>query len=222
MPSETMPSPNPKEGPLVRIQEICEGDLPPADLKQLTTRMCVLSGVANSISINGTSTSSSTPTTATSTESRQWENDAESLGTPATTCCHALAEFYQAKNNHPVLASTGCTRDFCQAGRAAHTDEPRVGENRALEVIEREAEGFLRELHQEDFFENDKAFEGRLDTVLAEIRLGVRDGIVRDSRKDGAIGGVWHQTSAELEFGIRRAWRNARKCIMRSHSDELK
>ncbi|KAL9606791.1 MAG: hypothetical protein Q9204_009450, partial [Flavoplaca sp. TL-2023a] len=72
------------------------------------------------------------------------------------------------------------------------------------------------------FFDNDKAFEGRLDSVLAEIRSGVRDGIVRESKEHGVIGGIWHQTFAELEFGLRRAWRNARKCIMRSHSDELK
>ncbi|KAI4268044.1 MAG: hypothetical protein LQ337_008063 [Flavoplaca oasis] len=147
-----MASPNPKGGPLVRIQEICEDDLPRAGMKQLTTKMCLPSG----------------------------------------------------------------------AGRAAHTDEPRVGENRALKVIEREAEGFLRELHQEDFFDNDMAFERRLDSVLAEIRSGVRYGIVRESKEHGAIGGIWHQTFAELEFGVRRAWRNARKCIMRSHSDELK
>ncbi|KAL8840981.1 MAG: hypothetical protein Q9176_003553 [Flavoplaca citrina] len=217
-----MPSPNPKGDTLVRIQDICEDDLLRAGMKQLTTKTCVPSGATKSVSTNGTSTTSSSPTTATSTESSHWENDAGSVGTPATTRCPAMAEFYQAKSNHPVLASTGCTRDFCQAGRAAHTDEPRVGENRALKVIEREAEGFLRELYQEGFFDNNKAFEVRLDSVLAEIRSGVHDGIIRESKEKGTVGGVWQQTSAELEFGVRRAWRNARKCIMRSHSDELK
>ncbi|KAL9608153.1 MAG: hypothetical protein Q9204_009255, partial [Flavoplaca sp. TL-2023a] len=37
--SETMPSPKPKGGPLVRIQEICEDDLPRAGMKQLTTKI---------------------------------------------------------------------------------------------------------------------------------------------------------------------------------------
>ena len=34
-------------------------------------------------------------------------------------------EFERIRNKHPVLASTGCTRDFCQSGRMIHTDEPR-------------------------------------------------------------------------------------------------
>ncbi|KAL8913357.1 MAG: hypothetical protein Q9171_001834 [Xanthocarpia ochracea] len=135
--------------------------------------------------------------------------------------CPVIKEFQQARAHHPVLASTGCTKQFCQAGRALHTDEPRVGENRALEVVEKEAEGFLRELHQEGYFDSDQTFQSRLDCALTEIRTDASVGIVRETKQSGLVGGVWHQTSAELEWGIRRAWRNARKCIMRSHSDEL-
>ncbi|KAL8933460.1 MAG: hypothetical protein Q9216_006351 [Gyalolechia sp. 2 TL-2023] len=136
--------------------------------------------------------------------------------------CPVSQEFREAKAHHPVLASTGCTMEFCQAGRAVHTDEPRVGENRAIEVVEQEAEGFLRELYQEKFFETEEAFTHRSHEILAEIRAGACEGTIRDSRQQGMIGGNWSQTPAELEFGIRRAWRNARKCIMRSHCEELK
>ena len=134
----------------------------------------------------------------------------------------AAKEFQQAQDHHSILASTGCTKQFCQAGRAAHTDEPRIGENRALEVIEKEAEGFLRELHREHFFDSDEAFKQRLNDVLAEIKTGACEGVIREGKQHGKIGGSWKQTPEELEFGLRRAWRNARKCIMRSHCDELK
>ncbi|KAI4143807.1 MAG: hypothetical protein L6R39_004438 [Caloplaca ligustica] len=136
--------------------------------------------------------------------------------------CPVATEFQQARKHHSVLASTGCTKDFCQAGRAVHTDEPRVGENRAVEVVLQEAEGFLRELHHEHFFGTDEAFTNRLTAVLGEIKAGSGEGLIRQGRRRGTVGGNWLQTPAEVEFGIRRAWRNARKCIMRSHSDELK
>ncbi|KAL9580416.1 MAG: hypothetical protein Q9212_004515, partial [Teloschistes hypoglaucus] len=139
-----------------------------------------------------------------------------------TFSCPVMREFQQAQDHHPVLASTGCTRNFCQAGRATHTDEPRIGENRALEIVEKDAGGFLQELYQENFFDAKEFFVRRHDEVVAEIRAGACKGIIRDGRRQGEIGGNWHQTSAEIEFGIRRAWRNARKCIMRSHCEELK
>lgn len=149
-------------------------------------------------------------------------NSAESGGRRKPSKCPVATEFQQVRAHHSVLASTGCTKDFCQAGRAVHTDEPRIGENRAIENVEKEAEGFLRELHREDFFDTVEAFEDRLKGVLSEIRAGSREGLIRESQKQGVVGGDWLQTPAELEFGIRRAWRNARKCIMRSHCDELK
>ncbi|KAL8814584.1 MAG: hypothetical protein Q9223_006200 [Gallowayella weberi] len=136
--------------------------------------------------------------------------------------CPVTKEFQLARDRHPVLASTGCTTEFCQAGRAVHTDEPRIGENRAIEIIEKEADGFLQELRLENFFDTDDAFTDRRDAVLKEIKTGASEGLIRETQQHGMIGGNWHQTAAELEFGIRRAWRNARKCIMRSHSDELK
>ncbi|KAL8865428.1 MAG: hypothetical protein Q9174_006891, partial [Haloplaca sp. 1 TL-2023] len=92
----------------------------------------------------------------------------------------------------------------------------------AIHVVEKEAKGFLEELRQDGFFESDEAFQARLTTVFREIRSAAVEGIIRDGQEHGDIGGNWEQSTAEVQFGIRRAWRNARKCIMRSHCEELK
>lgn len=55
-------------------------------------------------------------------------------------------EHQRIKEKHRILASTGCSKDFCQAGRAIRTDEPRVGEDRSLHIVCQEAAGFLRVL----------------------------------------------------------------------------
>ena len=130
-------------------------------------------------------------------------------------------QYERIRANHTSLASTGCTKDFCQAGRAVHTDEPRVGENRSLLTVELEAQEFLQDLHREGFFDSQDVFQGRLEQALGEIRAGAAEGIVRSDRSYAMIGGNWTQTQQELEFGVRRAWRNSRKCIMRSHCEEL-
>lgn len=131
------------------------------------------------------------------------------------------SEFNAINANHETLVSTGCTKDFCQAGRAVHTDEPRVGENRAIDTVEREAKEFLQTAHWEGLYDSEDAFQQRLRQVLEEIRSGVSQGCVRGDRSVAMIGNAWTQTFRELEFGVRRAWRNSRKCIMRSHCDEL-
>ncbi|GHP15259.1 nitric oxide synthase-like protein [Collybia sordida] len=139
-----------------------------------------------------------------------------------TNKCPVTSEFELIKQTHSTLTSTGCTRDFCQSGRVIHTDEPRIGENRPIAMVEEEAQNFLRDLHHEGFFVDDEAFQVRLQHVLYEIRSSSAEGIIRDSREPGMVGGSWTQTFEELKFGVRRAWRNARKCIMRSHCEELK
>ncbi|KAF9465476.1 nitric oxide synthase [Collybia nuda] len=137
--------------------------------------------------------------------------------------CPAYSSDYNLiKERYSTLASTGCTAEFCQSGRVIHSDEPRVGENRAIEVVEREAEEFLRELHREKFFTSEDAFQHRLRYVLSEIRRTSVEGIIRETQETGLVGGNWTQTPRELEFGLQRAWRNARKCIMRSHCDDLR
>ena len=149
---------------------------------------------------------------------------AQASGMPSdpAKCPMLNGELQRIRESNPVLASTGCSQDFCQAGRAVHTDEPRVGENRPLHVVERDAEDFLRLLNQESFFDTPEQYHDRLQAVLEEIRTGAVDGIARDGHVRTQLGGNWAQTPRELEFGLRRAWRNARKCVMRSHCEELK
>ena len=130
-------------------------------------------------------------------------------------------QFRNILAQNTTLASTGCTRDFCQAGRAVHSDEPRIGENRSLLNVELEAQEFLRDLHREGFYGGHDAFQRRMVQVLSEIRAGAVEGTIRSDRSRTLVGGNWLQTPQELEFGLRRAWRNSRKCIMRSHCDEL-
>lgn len=143
------------------------------------------------------------------------------LGISPTHCPMLSPELKGIRDKHTTLASTGCTTEFCQAGRAIHTDEPRVGENRALCVVEREAENFLQELHHEGFFASDVEYQERIVQVLEKIRDGVTKGVAREDHLQCHLGGTWTQTPQELEYGIRRAWRNSRKCIMRSHCEEL-
>ena len=97
-----------------------------------------------------------------------------------------------------------------------------MGENRSLQIVEREAVDFLQVLCEEGFYKSEDAFQNRLDQVKREIETGSAEGVVRDDPSSAKVGGTWTQTYQELEFGIRRAWRNARKCIMRSHCEELK
>lgn len=97
-----------------------------------------------------------------------------------------------------------------------------MGENRSLQVVEQEAIDFLRILRQEGFYDSEDVFQNRLDQVQVEIKAGSVKGVVREDHSYADVAGVWTQTHQELEFGIRRAWRNAKKCIMRSHCEELK
>ena len=136
-------------------------------------------------------------------------------------CPLSNPEFELIRANHANLASTGCEKDFCQAGRAIHTDEPRVGQNRALCVVEREARDFLSDIYREGFYIDDGTFSERLGQALLEIRNSATERDENGRNSKATIGGNWIQTRQELEFGVRRAWRNSRKCIMRSHCEEL-
>lgn len=96
-----------------------------------------------------------------------------------------------------------------------------MGANRSLQVVEQEAIDFLRVLRDEGFYDSEDAFQKRLDQVQGEIKAGSVKGVIRQDHSYANLAGTWTQTHKELEFGIRRAWRNARKCIMRSHCEEL-
>ena len=97
-----------------------------------------------------------------------------------------------------------------------------MGGNRSLQVVEQEAVDFLRVLREEGFYDSEDAFQNRLNQVRREIQAGSVHGVVQEDHSYAKLGGIWTQTQEELEFGIRRAWRNAKKCIMRSHCEELK
>lgn len=137
-------------------------------------------------------------------------------------CPFMSAEHQRIRENHRTLASTGCSKEFCQAGRIIHTDEPRIGENRSLHLIYQEATDFLRDLYDDNVFANEAELDARLQAVHAQILHGSKEGVTREEKIRTQLGGSWTQTPQELEWGLRRAWRNARKCIARNHSEELK
>lgn len=132
-----------------------------------------------------------------------------------------VCEFQTIIKNNPVLASTGCTPQFCQAGRLIHSDEPRVGETRPLEVVKQEALGFLSQLRQEGVYTEDQYTARHLDVLKALKESEVLEPMMVDGVKTVGKTATWTQTSEELLHGIRIAWKNSRKCIMRSHYKEL-
>lgn len=110
--------------------------------------------------------------------------------------------------------------------------EPRVGENRSITVIKTEAEAFLREMFAEGQMTK-QSFDQRLKLVLEEIDNGAlettvwedganENGELERVKVEGRSSRGWVQTREEIEWGIRVAWRNSRKCIMRAHYADLK
>lgn len=110
---------------------------------------------------------------------------------------------------------------------------PRLGENHPLSAIEEEARAFLHEMLEEGLFASRSSFEARLASVLEEIgRNAVETTVWQDSanfngdvqrvKVNGRSSSGYNHTSDELRFGVRLAWKNARRCIMRAHYPELK
>ncbi|KAE8165694.1 nitric oxide synthase [Aspergillus tamarii] len=132
-----------------------------------------------------------------------------------------VCEFQTIVKNNPVLASTGCTPQFCQAGRLIHSDEPRVGETRPLEVVKQEALGFLWQLRQEGVYTADQYTARHVEVLKALEESEVIEPMLVDGVKTIGKTATWTQTPEELIHGIRLAWKNSRKCIMRSHYKEL-
>lgn len=110
--------------------------------------------------------------------------------------------------------------------------DPRVGENRSIEVIKQEAEAFLKEMLSEGLFDSSEVFEQRLKEVIKQIEgNSVKCMVWGDSAGDdgvqrrkvqGVSSNGYVQTKEEMEWGVRIAWRNSRKCIMRAHCWDLK
>ncbi|KAF5590959.1 nitric oxide synthase [Fusarium pseudocircinatum] len=128
------------------------------------------------------------------------------------------AEFGRIREAHGILATTGCTTDFCQAGRMIHTDEPRVGTDRPVSIIKQEATDFLSHMWRAGLISDLSTLHLRLDHAFKEI-----DSHAAKPNKDNAErpGSPWHQSTQELEFGLKAAWKNSRRCIMRSEYDNL-
>ncbi|CAK42680.1 uncharacterized protein An15g07930, partial [Aspergillus niger] len=139
--------------------------------------------------------------------------------TPSTRC--PFEEYERILEKNPILAPTGCTDQFCQAGRLIHSDEPKVGENRPLEVVQNEAVAFLWQLWQDGVYTEDCYLERRTQ-VLEEIARSAKQTIVweQESKRVDTTS-IWTQSPEELRYGLRLAWRNSRKCIMRSRYQDL-
>lgn len=137
------------------------------------------------------------------------------------------------KKSCPILQPTGCTPQFCQAGRLSRPLEPKLGENRPIDVIKSEARAFLLEMFEE--LGDVTVFEDRLKEVMEEIDAGAKDAKVWIDQEsvvhgrtelervevDGVTSSGWYQTEEEIAWGVKVAWRNSRKCIMRAHYQDL-
>ncbi|KAF1990629.1 hypothetical protein K402DRAFT_410120 [Aulographum hederae CBS 113979] len=125
---------------------------------------------------------------------------------------------------HRTLAPTGCTPKFCQSGRMTRINEPRVGRDRPLAEIQQEAVDFLRECRDQNVITSDVILDKRIREALVQISNTAVVGPITDrdgNVSDGLAGGSWYQHPAELEYGLRASWRNARRCIMRSEHEHL-
>lgn len=141
-------------------------------------------------------------------------------------------EFSRIEKVYPSLASTGCNAEFCQAGRMKHTDEERVGRNQPVDAVKQDATDFLYQLREGGVIKSEKDFNERLAEALQEIELNsttaqypscIANGSnATVAKRIGRVGGDWTQTSDELEFGIRQAWKHSRRCIMRSEYKNLR
>ncbi|TDZ20733.1 Nitric oxide synthase, inducible [Colletotrichum orbiculare MAFF 240422] len=140
-------------------------------------------------------------------------------------------EFANIREQYPSLASTGCTPKFCQSGRMTHLDEDRVGKNQSYAQVREDALDFLQQMYKEGLVTMEQLHH-RAHDVLQEIQKNSTEGRFTaaaecgpeapPTSEDGLVGGLWTQTFEELEFGIRTAWKHARKCIMRSEYRNLK
>ncbi|PIA90769.1 Nitric oxide synthase-like protein [Cercospora beticola] len=145
------------------------------------------------------------------------------------------SEFDRIRNACPVLRSTACDEDFCQAGRMIKTKEPRVGQDRDASKIQEEASDFLQQLHRDGIIGTEEKLSARRDHALRElqqssqlVQLSGRLPNEVEANSKGSpcnqsmlAGGVWWQEFEELEHGLRLAWQNSPKCIMRSESFSL-
>lgn len=137
---------------------------------------------------------------------------------------NAEEEFQLIRSAHRTLTTTGCTPTFCQSGRATKVYETRIGVDRTLSETMTEAEQFLRECRDMGVIESDRLLDQRIESALSQIEAtAVKTSFITKSHETvtEVVGGVWAQTSSELEYGLRAAWRNSKRCVMRSEHSKL-
>ena len=144
------------------------------------------------------------------------------MGSPNTECPATSPEHDLILRETKVLADTGCTAQICQGAKMMHCRETKVGESRSLEVVKEEASAFLWELQRDGIY-TELEYHARLAEVMAELDQRAVEGMLWEKQKIKRLGttSTWTQTNQELLHGVRLAWKNSRRCIMRSHWDEL-
>ncbi|KAG9412000.1 Nitric oxide synthase, brain [Aphanomyces cochlioides] len=98
-----------------------------------------------------------------------------------------------------TLYGVGCQENQCQAAMMDKSNQPTVDANRSPDQVWREAYEFLLEYYRDC---HPDGLAG-----LAARAAEVQDTIMST--------GTYFQTRDELEYGVRLAWRNASRCIMR-------
>ncbi|KAM3415165.1 hypothetical protein BST61_g10287 [Cercospora zeina] len=196
--------------------------------------------VVQSATVENNDTSSDTDSSSPSLSSKSsLQHDAVAELQLPSKCSRSLtqkhSEFDRIRNACPILRSTACNEAFCQAGRMIKTDEPRVGQDRSISDVQDEAIDFLRQLHRDGIIGTADQLTARRVNVLQELQESSRSIVttgklpkeVADGTRSTAhtqnmlVGGPWRQELVELEHGLRLAWQNSPKCIMRSESFSL-
>lgn len=145
---------------------------------------------------------------------------------PNSAKAKAECEFKKIAEAYPNLRATGCTAQFCQAGRMIKTNEPRIGNDKSVDAVVSDARDFLKQLRADEIFKSDDELERRTEQVITEIETNLsptwhsrQDGRARKNVMPGSPG--WVQTYDELQHGVRLAWKHSQRCIMRSEYRSL-
>lgn len=154
-----------------------------------------------------------------------------SIGIHVSQCPGSLGAYRDAneelkliRSAHSTLTQIGCDSSFCQSGRANKLSEFRIGRDRPSSEVKDEAEKFLRECRDMNVIDSDKLLYQRIGEALSQIEgdLARIETVRSDTCSvEDNIGGTWEQGYHELEYGIRAAWKNAKRCIMRSEHSRL-
>jgi hypothetical protein len=91
---------------------------------------------------------------------------------PRANACSQVEQQSGILSSFDILTPTGCTPQFSQFSRMNRPLEPRVGENRLIDIIKAEASAFLYEMKAEGLFKSEEKFLDRLGAVLDEIQNG--------------------------------------------------